>query len=70
MLLVYSCEKATEWCGIVASESPEYTAGGQVASKDCSSGRYKCEEEEAQSASCGAGGLAIDFGEGEEVRGG
>lgn len=69
LLLVNSCEEATEWRGIVASESPEHAAGGQVASKDCSGGRYECEEEEPESASCRAGGLAVDFGERKEVSG-
>lgn len=69
VLLVYRCEKATKWGGIVASESPEYATGGQVAPKDCDGGRYECDDEETQGAPCGAGGLAINFGEGKEVRG-
>lgn len=70
LLLVYSCEKATEWRGFVASESPEYAAGGQEDSHGCKDGGYEYEEEETQSASYGTGRLAVDFGEGKEVRGG
>ena len=70
LLLVYSCKKVTEWRGLVASESPEYTAGGQEEPHSCKDRRYKYEEEKTQSAPYGAGSLAVDFGKGEEVRAG
>ena len=70
LLLVDRGEKATEWRGIVASESPEDAAGGQVASEDGNGGRDEREEEETQRASRGAGVLVVDFGEGKEERAG
>lgn len=45
LLLVYCCEKVTEWRSVVAGESPEYAAGGQEDSHSCKDTRYEDKEE-------------------------
>ena len=50
----------------VARQCPESSAGGDVAASGCDQGGQEGDEQKAQSAAAGAGGLVVDLGEGEE----
>lgn len=60
-------EEAGEGRGVVAGESPEAAAGGDVAAYATDEVGEEGEEEEADGAGFCGGGLAVDFGEGEKV---
>lgn len=62
---VHAAQPGAEGCGGVAAERPEHAAGGDVGADVGAECGQVDDDEEAEGASKGVCGLAVEFGEGE-----
>ena len=62
---VYAADPRAAWCGVVAAQRPQHAARGDVCADVCAEGGEVDDDEEAEGAGNGVGGLAVEVGEGE-----